>query len=127
MRGPRYSRYFTVKEANALIPELTILLERVRLIKSEVISNIAELQAVVNKARTNGGYGKGTTYISKIARFYDYLNRIEEVGCFLKLGIVDFPSIRDGKEVYLCWRLGEERVGLWHGVDAGFAGKKPIR
>jgi hypothetical protein len=130
MREPRYSRYFTVEEANALIPELTMLIERIRLIKAEVTSNIVELEAVVNKARANGGYGKGTTYLSKITRFYDYLNQIEEMGCLLRdidLGIVDFPSIHDGRVVYLCWKLGEERVSFWHEVDAGFAGRKPIR
>jgi hypothetical protein len=52
------------------------------------------------------------------------------MGCLLRdidLGIVDFPSIHDGKEVYLCWKLGEESVGFWHEVDAGFAARKPIR
>ena len=41
-------------------------------------------------------------------------------------GLVDFPAMLDGHEIYLCWKLGEERIGYWHGVDEGFAGRKPL-
>ncbi len=39
---------------------------------------------------------------------------------------MDFPSLREGEEVYLCWKLGEERIGYWHGIEEGFAGRKPL-
>ena len=44
----------------------------------------------------------------------------------LERGLVDFPSVIDGREVYLCWLLDEPAVGHWHGVDAGFAGRRPL-
>ncbi len=44
----------------------------------------------------------------------------------IDLGLIDFPSIREGREVYLCWRIGEDRVGFWHDLDAGFNGRKLI-
>ena len=44
----------------------------------------------------------------------------------LELGLVDFPSLRDGEEVFLCWRVGEDEIGFWHPVDEGFAGRRPL-
>ena len=57
------------------------------------------------------------------------VNEIHETGCVVKdldEGLVDFPSLRDGQEVYLCWKLGEEHIGYWHGLTEGFAGRKPL-
>ena len=57
------------------------------------------------------------------------MNKIQETGCVVKdldEGLVDFPSLIEGEEVYLCWKLGEEHIDFWHGVDEGFAGRKPL-
>ena len=57
------------------------------------------------------------------------IRQIHETGCVVKdldEGLVDFPSMREGREVYLCWKLGEEHIGYWHGIDEGFAGRKPL-
>src|SRR5947208_2722177 len=57
------------------------------------------------------------------------IKRIQETGCVIKdldVGLIDFPSLRGGEEVYLCWKLGEERIGYYHGIDEGFAGRKPL-
>src|ERR1051325_9492177 len=54
---------------------------------------------------------------------------IEQIGCLIKdldIGLVDFPALHRGKEVYLCWRLGEPDIAFWHPVDAGFAGRREI-
>jgi hypothetical protein len=57
------------------------------------------------------------------------INRIEAYGCLVKdidLGLVDFPSMRDGRAVYLCWKAGEARITHWHGMDEGFADRKAL-
>jgi len=57
------------------------------------------------------------------------VSKILETGCLVKdldEGLVDFPSLMHGEEVYLCWKLGEERIGFWHGLQEGFAGRKPL-
>ena len=57
------------------------------------------------------------------------MGKLEEIGCEIKgirEGLVDFPSIREGKEVYLCWRMPEKEILFWHDINAGFAGRKPI-
>jgi hypothetical protein len=54
---------------------------------------------------------------------------LQELGVAVKdldRGLVDFPALRDGEEVLLCWQLGEEKVGYWHGVDEGFAGRREL-
>jgi len=54
---------------------------------------------------------------------------VERRGAVMKdldLGLLDFPAIRDGEPVYLCWRLGEEEISFFHGVDEGFGGRKPL-
>jgi hypothetical protein len=118
----KHQRFFTIEEVNALIPRLSIIVEQVKLLKEEITSQIPELEPVLSKARVNGGHKNRGGYLLKLTRFYDYLNAITEMGCLLKdidLGLIDFPSIRDGREVYLCWKLGEERVKFWHEIDAG--------
>jgi len=57
------------------------------------------------------------------------IERLERLGVLVKdldRGLVDFPALRDGEEVLLCWQVGEEDVGYWHGVAEGFAGRKPL-
>jgi hypothetical protein len=57
------------------------------------------------------------------------VERLEELGVFVKdldLGLLDFPALRDGGEVELCWHVGEDAVGFWHEVGEGYAGRKPI-
>jgi len=57
------------------------------------------------------------------------LDRLFGAGIILRdaeTGLIDFPSERDGQEIFLCWRLGEERVGFWHGPESGFTGRRPL-
>jgi hypothetical protein len=59
----------------------------------------------------------------------DAVEEIQRNGCLVKdieEGLVDFPSMREGQEVYLCWKLGEKRIAWYHGIDEGFAGRKPL-
>lgn len=63
------------------------------------------------------------------SRINDYLKELEAVGCVFKgfdAGLVDFYSLRDDRPVFLCWRMGEERIEHWHELDAGFGGRQPI-
>jgi hypothetical protein len=57
------------------------------------------------------------------------LQEIQTLGCVVKdldMGLLDFPALRDGQEVYLCWRVGEDRIESWHGIDEGYTGRKPL-
>lgn len=71
-------------------------------------------------------------FIKKMAENVEgFIKELEEIGCFYKdwnftIGLVDFPSVIDGKEVFLCWRSDEETIKFYHDMDSGFAGRKSI-
>ena len=94
------------------------------------------LAAFQAKARGNGGVSRGPEVAAArqaaerlAAQLRQGIEEVQAFGCVLKdleMGLVDFPAVRDGAEVYLCWRLGEDRIGFWHGIDEGYAGRKPL-
>lgn len=129
-------RYFTLAEANALIPELTEILTELRGIRPQLASNQRQLNQVQDAARRNGHdlpvvdvptLRAETRQLGERARAL--LERVAAVGGQVKdleLGLVDFPSRREGREILLCWRLGEEEIRFFHDLDSGFAGRQPL-
>jgi hypothetical protein len=87
------------------------------------------LERLADSASNNTGGPEGTAYLEDLVRLQNYLKQIEEKGCLVKNlqeGLVDFPHLKEGREVYLCWKYGEEDIRYWHEVDAGFAGRTPL-
>lgn len=77
----------------------------------------------------NGGGADGAVFAAAALRFTRGLAQIDRWGVIVRdldTGICDFPSLREGREVYLCWRVGEEGIAWWHETGAGFAGRQPI-
>ena len=119
---------FTVKEANELIPFLSSKLHELRLIHGKLVvwSNDAPSQSEVT---LRGGMLADPEYVSLLTRFQTLIDDVCSEGCYLKdldSGLVDFPTLWEGREVYLCWKLGETEVGHWHEIEAGFRGRQPI-
>jgi hypothetical protein len=124
-----HTRYFTVDEVNALLPRLRDLLGQLNQIREHVIALQPELHRVVEHAPGNGGGRAASDAVADFQHFDRLIGEINRMGCLLKdvsHGLVDFPAIRDGREVYLCWQLGEPEVRFWHDLDAGFAGRQPL-
>ncbi len=72
---------------------------------------------------------KKTAHDEAAERLVEIVNRIQETGVLVKdldIGLVDFPSLMEGEEIYLCWKLGEDQITFWHGIDEGFTGRKPL-
>lgn len=127
------SRTFSLAEANALLPQLKVLLEDLVRRRREALRAGAQLKGALQKAGHNGGgESAGTAYGSLEAfarRFKATQELLEAHGVLLKdvdRGLVDFPAVRNGRPVYLCWQLGEGRVAWWHDREAGFAGRQPL-
>ncbi|MFQ5990503.1 MAG: DUF2203 domain-containing protein [Candidatus Methylomirabilales bacterium] len=130
-------RYFTIEEANALLPELRVILEDLGARRQELEERQQALEGIRQQAGGNGHRLAGEEFqrLKREAEFIleecnTAIKKIEALGCLLKdlhLGLVDFPSMRDGREVLLCWKPDEAEVGYWHGLTEGFAGRKPIR
>ena len=121
-------KYFTLEEANSHVPQL---LRDVPLIQelSQGLNKFPDVKKAWEKAKFNGGSNQGGAYLSIALKINDLVEEIESKGIILKgmnEGLVDFPTIRDGKEVYLCWKMPEEKIEYWHDINAGFTGRKPI-
>jgi hypothetical protein len=124
------SRYFTVDEANALLPVLRPLVASLVASWRRLGSQHAAIVALLEEApRSDRGGPLLSAAAADVVRAQNALFAIKGHGVELKdpaTGLLDFPSLRDGVEVYLCWRHGEERVAFWHPVESGFAGRRPI-
>ena len=122
-------KYFTVEEANALLPKLKVLLEQLLAARQRIIDDRKTWEPMMEKARGNGGGERGKSLFKDESRIHLTMEQLNEWGILIKdvdTGLVDFPALRHGREIYLCWRLGEPRVAYWHDVDAGFAGRQPL-
>ncbi|TMC48313.1 MAG: DUF2203 family protein [Chloroflexi bacterium] len=121
-------RLFTREEAEVLIPRLCTLLEGL----VEVSRQLADPE-LLRTARTgaagNGGGRAARQLLEGGDRFNRIVGEIEDLGIVVRdpsTGLVDFPAERDGRPVYLCWRLGEAAVGFWHDRDTGYMGRQPL-
>ena len=130
-------RYFTVADVEALIPELAHIMERVMSAHAEVSATQERMQAEQQRiAMAGGGVLDRRAWRAdkdKVERLTGEIRRglgeIVELGGAPKdlgLGLVDFLHLRDGREVNLCWRYGEREIRHWHGLDEGYAGRKPL-
>lgn len=124
---PHFDRYYTLDEANALLPELRRVLSDVRRSRDQLVETWPEAEPVVRAAKTNGGGKEGEGYLKARVEIGERLEWFRRRGIQLKdvdRGLVDFPALRDGEEVLLCWELSEEEVAYWHTLEAGYAGRQ---
>ena len=130
-------KYFNRKEAEELLPWIEHSLIEARESKEKVEDLDRELARATTEIMVLGGslppYARlaanRAERENRATQLQAAINRIHETGCIVKdldEGLVDFPTLRKGEEVYLCWKLGEERIGYWHSLEEGFAGRKPI-
>lgn len=124
-------KIFTVEEANALLPRVRKIVARIQ----QAHKSLARYREDVKKAAEaaeNGGGGivDGVQYASILSTLTEQLTELEGLGVQMKdfeRGLIDFPSLRDGRMVLLCWQMGEgDELEWWHDVDAGFAGRTPL-
>lgn len=122
-------RLFTVDEANALLPRLRPLLEQLFTIRQRALALQPDVWPMLENAVGNGGNRKAGDLLHLFQDFERIVEDIQSTGCLLKdveRGLIDFPSIRGGRQVFLCWAYGEKEVTFWHDIEAGFAGRQPL-
>jgi len=122
-------RFFTLEEARETLPVIREWIGNAMRLSNHLRSFGDSVQLLADNASANAGSPAGTTYLQVLLALHGYLAKIQDAGCLVKSvdeGLIDFPHIRDGREVYLCWRYGEDDIEYWHEVDAGFAGRTPI-
>jgi hypothetical protein len=127
--GEEYERTFTVSEANHLIPQLHTRFTSIQQAKAILLQTKQEIQKASAQAQYGGGSSVGHLYISGLQQVSANLQAIHELGVLVKdvdIGLCDFPHLRDGRVVYLCWKLGEDEVQWWHETTTGFKDRYPL-
>ncbi|HLH03197.1 MAG TPA: DUF2203 domain-containing protein [Bryobacteraceae bacterium] len=130
-------RFFHVLEAERLLPEVEPLLRDIIDCKRQFEHSARELNLQLEKIAAAGGMIPPRERIAELReqketaaqRLRAALEKLEETGCLLKdadIGLIDFPTRYQGREVYLCWKLGESGIRFWHHIEDGFRGRKPI-
>jgi len=104
--------FFTPAEADELVPEI----ER----------TVADVMGIKKSSEKLGDEAEMADAMDRLQR---EIQKLEDLGCVLKdlnVGLVDFPAVRLGIRVWLCWKSGEKKVGFWHGLHEGFSNRKPV-
>jgi len=116
------TKHFTPDEARKTLP-------LVNKIVKDILNTTREMRLLAEEI---GPHAEDNEEIKKMAVDVEgFMSELEEIGCFFKdwnfsIGLVDFPAMIDGEEVFLCWKSDEEDIEYYHGVDEGFAGRKPL-
>jgi len=124
-------KIFTIQEANALLPEVKIILAKIQRAHRK-LSKFSDEAKKASEAAEQGGGGiqNGAAYATALTELTIQLSDLEGLGVQLKdfeRGLIDFPSLRDGRVVLLCWQMDEgDELEWWHDIDAGFAGRTPL-
>jgi hypothetical protein len=130
-------RYFTRDEAHRVLPRAGRAVREAIELKSEYQRIDSELREYTGRIMMLGGaipnhdqvLGLRTNRDEQARRLKAVIDDLNELGCLLKdldMGLLDFPTLYHGDEVYLCWKLGEDEISFWHGVNEGYAGRKAI-
>jgi hypothetical protein len=129
-------RHFTPDEANELLPTIRTLVESMVERRRAHVAALERQEELEARIRGNGG-GIPPAELAEAAAVVDrearelarIVDEIGEHGVEVKdidEGLVDFPALRGGETVLLCWKLGEDAIGFWHTLDGGFAGRRPL-
>jgi hypothetical protein len=124
-------KIFSVEEANSLLPAVRGLVRKIQRAHAQIISQQSNAkQAAEFAEQGGGGIASGVQYAANLIDMTSLVGELEALGVQLKdfsRGLIDFPSLRDGRVVLLCWQLGEgDRLEWWHDVEAGYAGRTPL-
>lgn len=125
VRPSRPSKWFTVAQANRTLP-------LVRRIVADVVKThreVAELKTRLERALDRDQNGIQKLMESATDKLQGYAEELHQIGCHLKdsqMGLVDFTGQYQGRDICLCWKLGEEQITYWHDEQSGFAGRRPV-
>jgi hypothetical protein len=122
-------RYFTLPEANETLVSIRLWMDEVQTIRREILVHQPEIWSVMEKSAGNGGNPTLSRMVKTFDRLDALIHNIQDTGAIIKdinTGLLDFPAIKDEREVYLCWKHGEGDIAYWHEIEDGFAGRQSI-
>lgn len=122
-------RYFTIEEANELLPTIEPLLAELLKRRAGVVRARDEIEPILEDLHSNVGGAAASEMAQEFMVITQLLEKIQAHGCFVKdmnAGLVDFLAKIEGRDVYLCWRFGEPRVAHYHDLHTGYNGRQPV-
>jgi len=137
MNAATRKQYFTLDEANRRLPLVRAIVEDIVALYGDINERRERLAAVRSRSSQRDESDLYSEELEQmeadlekdIEKFRGFVEELQELGAELKdavTGLIDFPAQIDGRDVYLCWRLGEEEIGFWHELDGGFAGRQSL-
>lgn len=122
-------KFFTLQEAKEALNIIRPLMDEIQAIRQEILARRPDVWPVVERAAGNGGSQAASKLVEEFERLDILVHKILETGVLFKdinLGLLDFSAMKDGREVYLCWKYGEDDIDFWHEIEAGYAGRQSI-
>ena len=123
-----HARHYTLEEASELLPRVVEIIERMRVARNQ-LGDRAGARCPLRGGADQRRRQPGRTVSQGFLELRDSMIELRELDVVLRdldRGLLDFPSLRDGREVYLCWQEGEDAIEFWHEPDAGFGGRRPL-
>jgi hypothetical protein len=123
-----HARHYTVEQANAALEWVSERIERLRAARVQLSDEEAR-DALGEAAPSNGGGQPGKVVSEAFLELQRALGELQAMDVVLRdleRGLVDFPAMRDGREVYLCWESGEDEIAFWHDLESGYGGRRPL-
>jgi hypothetical protein len=117
---------YTVEQANAMLADLRLRVARIRAARVKMIERAEKIEERVS---TDGGGIADSAWFELTAELKKDLEELAQMELILRdpdQGLVDFPTVIEGQEAFLCWRTEEAEVGFWHPTDTGFSGRRPL-
>lgn len=125
----QFQKHFTVEEARALLPELRRIFQDAHVRRERVRQADEKLGEDLRTTRSDLGGPTVAGMVNDWAQMNKQIQHLQQLGLVVKdfdRGLVDFPHLRDGQEVFLCWELDEDDIEFWHDIDAGYAGRERL-
>lgn len=122
-------RYFTLQQAQETLATIRPLMDEIQAIRKEILARQPDVWPVVEKSAGNGGNQTASKLVQEFERLDALIHQVQDTSVLFKdinLGLLDFPALKSGREVYLCWKYGEDDIAFWHEINAGYAGRQPI-
>jgi hypothetical protein len=126
---PKFQKHFNIEEARALLPELRQIFQDAQRRRDLVHKAHEKLSKELQQTGGDLGGPGVTGMLCDWQQMNQQLRRIQKLGVVIKdfdRGLVDFPHLRDGREVFLCWELDEDDIEFWHDLDTGYAGREKL-
>jgi hypothetical protein len=124
----KFSKHYTIEEARALLPEIRQWLAQIGTLEQRLSELDARLRSLAASGNDVGGDSVNASVKAR-AELQTVAQKFESREIYIKdleRGLIDFPALRNGKEVFLCWEKGEEEIEFWHDLDSGFPGRERL-